>query len=220
MLITFSGIVGGGKSTNAKQAHHLLQESGYRVVYLRFRFLTWRNFFRPLPERKRPVLASPSPEKKKNSQPLRRRPMVKLNFARTLGYFWRITIFRVFMAVRLRGKIVVVDRFYYDNFVHYALKGKRERFYFLLLKKILPVPSLALVLIARPQTILRRRPHYDGDYVQQLYHHYTRLAQDFPNLIMLRTDCLKDLTATISQHVRQAIARGRLPQPSLRGVPQ
>jgi len=216
MLITFSGIVGGGKSTNAKQAHRLLQEAGYPVVYFRFRFLTWRRFFQPLPERKKPPMASPSPEKKKVNRPLRRRPMAKLTLVRALGYFWRILIFRIFAAVRLRRKIVILDRFYYDNFVHHALRGKRERFYFLLLKKILPVPNLALILIARPPTILRRRPHYDGDYLQRLYRHYTRLTQEFSNLILIRTDGLNDLTAVITQHVGQAIARERLAKPLLR----
>lgn len=209
MLITFSGIVGSGKSTNAKQAYRFLQESAYPVVYLRFRHLTARKILRTWFKKKKEPAISPAPEKMKKRRtdaPLRQQPMIKLTLLRTLGYLWRIVILRLFLAVRLRRKIVIIDRFYYDSFVHYTLGGYRERFYLSVLKKALPKPNLALLLIARPQTILRRRPNYDETYVLQLYSHYKQVIQSFSHLVVIKTDSLKELSATITAHIRQTLA--------------
>jgi len=223
MLITFSGIVGGGKSTNAKQASRFLQEAGYSVVYFRFRFLTARRIFQSLFMKRKAAVAPPSkekPEKTKTEAPPRRRKLVKLTLARTLGYLWRILIFRIFAAVCLRQKIIIIDRFYYDSLAHYSLAGYRERFYLTLLKKALPVPNLAMMLLARPQTILRRRPNYDGEYIHRLYRRYQQVAREFPHVIVLRTDSLQNLTAIILQHVRQAVTPERHSGPLPRQVLQ
>jgi len=223
MLITFSGIVGSGKSTNAKQACRFLQDTGYSVVYFRFRFLTTQKIFQSLFTKKKTAVAPPSkekPEKTKTEATPRHRKLVKLTLARTFVYLWRILIFRLFAALRLRRKIIIIDRFYYDSLAHYSLTGCRERFYLTLLKKALPVPNLAMMLLARPQTILRRRPNYDGEYIHRLYRRYQQVAHEFPRVIVLRTDSLQDLTAIILQHVRQAVTRERHGGPLPRQVLQ
>ena len=209
MLITFSGIVGSGKSTNAKQAHRFLQEAGYPAVYLRFRFLKSRRILRALFTKEQNTAPSVSEKAKPNraAGPRRRQAITKLTLARTLGYLWRISIFRIFAAIRLRRKIIVIDRFYYDSLVHYYLTGRRERFYLWLMKKALPVPKLALLLIAHPKTILRRRPNYDRTYVRQLYRNYQQIAREFPHLLVLPTDSFKNLTADLSQHLRRIVMR-------------
>lgn len=209
MLITFSGIVGSGKSTNAKQTHRFLQEAGYPAVYLRFRFLKARRILRALFTKKHQAI-SPVPRKTKaprHTTTLRHQAILKLTLTRTMAYLWRIMLFRIFAAIRLRRKIIILDRFYYDSLVHYSLTGRFERFYLVLIKTALPRPQLALMLIAPPRTILHRRPNYDGAYVQQLYHNYLQLTKTFPHLIVLQTDNFNNLTANISQHVRQTVAR-------------
>jgi thymidylate kinase len=209
MLITFSGIVGSGKSTNAKQAHRFLQEAGFPAVYLRFRFLKTRRILRALfaKEQNTAPLVREKAKLKRTVAPQRRQAIIKLTLARTLGYLWRIGIFRIFAAIRLRRKIIVIDRFYYDSLVHYSLTGRRERFYLWLMKKALPVPKLALLLIARPKTILRRRPNYDRAYVRQLYRNYQQIAREFPHLLVLQTDSFKNLTTDLSQHLRRIVGR-------------
>lgn len=209
MLIIFSGIVGSGKSTNAKQAYRLLQELGYPAVYFRFRFFTWRKIFQPLPDKKKTPLAATSKKRStagKDDEPLRQQPTVPLTLLRSLGYLGRMIILRIFLALRLRQKIVIMDRFFYDSFVHYALNGRRERFYLSIIKRMMPVPDLALMLTAEPQTILQRRPHYDTEYVHRLSRSYGTLVQEFPNLVAIKTDNLDHLSKTIAQLMREAAA--------------
>jgi thymidylate kinase len=207
MLITFSGIVGSGKSTNAKHVFKLLQKQGYPAVYIRFRFLTWRKIFQPLSAKKKNTMARGKAQPQAQDKPLRCQPMVPLTLIRCLGYLWRTLIFRVFALIRLRQKIAIVDRFYYDSFTHYQLTSRAVRLYLWILKKAMPVPDLALMLIAEPKAILKRRPHYDAGYVRELFLNYTQVAREFPDLVVIKTDRFDTLTATIEQHVLNALQR-------------
>ena len=209
MLTTFSGIVGSGKSTNAKHALRLLQDLEYPVLYLRFRFLIWRKIFQPLPVVKKGDASAPSQKKAAKisaEENLRQQAVRTLTLWRALGYAWRILGFRFFFALRLRRKIVVLDRFYYDNFVHYEFSGARERFYLTMLQHLMPRPDLALFFIATPHTILQRRPHYEAEYVRQLHQQYCKVAKEFPHLIVIPTDSFAGLTEKVTQHVRRVVA--------------
>ena len=205
MLITFSGIVGSGKSTNAKHAYRLLHEWGYSVVYLRFRFLTWRKILLNRPDKRRSA-ASPHLHQQIPKRGTDSRHDTQLTLVLTLGYLWRMIIFRIFVQVRLRQKIVVVDRFYYDSFVHYTLSSPLGRFYFAILKKMLPTPDLALMLIAKPQILLGRRPHYDDNYIYRLHQRYIQIVQEFPGLVLLETDSVEHIAATVELLIRSAVA--------------
>lgn len=207
MLITFSGIVGSGKSTNAKHVFKFLQEQGYPAVYIRFRFLTWRKIFRPLSAKRKRRHAHKKTAPKAHEKPLRCQPTVPLTLVRSMGYLWRTLIFRTFVRVRLRQKIAIMDRFYYDSFTHYKLTSRAERIYYWIIKKAMPLPDLALMLIAEPKVILRRRPHYDAGYVRELFLNYTQIAREFPNLVTIKTDHVGPVTVAIVQHVHSALQR-------------
>lgn len=207
MLITFSGIVGSGKSTNAKHVFKFLQEQGYPAVYIRFRFLTWQKIFQPLPAKRKRRHAHKKAAPKAQDKPLRCQPAVPLTLVRFLGYLWRTLVFRAFVRMRLRQKIAIMDRFYYDSFTHYKLASRAERSYLWILKKAMPTPDLALMLIAEPKVILRRRPHYDAAYVRELFLNYTQVAREFPNLVTIKTDQVGALTVTIVQHLHNALQR-------------
>jgi len=209
MLITFSGIVGSGKSTNAKTAHRILRKKAYPAAYFRFRFLSWRKLFQPLQfERKKKSAAAHRGVRAERSAPetLRNREIRVLSFARFLGYLWRILGFRMFIRLRLRHAIGICDRFFYDSFVHYRLTRRRERFYFKILKHILPKPDLALMFVAHPKNIIERRQHYDPDYLHRLSERYAAIVREFPNITVIRTDEFDGLDITIAEHLQSAVA--------------
>jgi thymidylate kinase len=90
--------------------------------------------------------------------------------------------------------------------VHYHLAQKRERFYFRLLRRILPKPDLALMFVASPENIIERRRHYDPDYLQRLSERYAEVIREFPNITVIRTDEFDGLDATVAAHLKKAIA--------------
>ena len=212
MLITFSGIVGSGKSTNAKTAHRSLRKMRYPAAYFRFRFLDWRKIFQPLQfdRKKAPAAARHSPGTSKqapqSAHELRKQNTTVLTFARFLVYLWRILMFRAFVSLRLRRAIGICDRFFYDSFVHYHLTRKRERFYFRILKRILPTPDLALMFVAQPKNIIERRRHYDPEYLLRLSGRYATIIREFPNITVIHTDEFDGLDAIIAAQLQKAVA--------------
>jgi hypothetical protein len=56
------------------------------------------------------------------------------------------------------------------------------------LRRLIPVPDLALLLIARDDTISPRRPNYERRYIEAAGNQYRALPQRFPNLVRIDTD--------------------------------
>jgi hypothetical protein len=81
-----------------------------------------------------------------------------------------------------------MNRYFYDLFVHYDLDHSAGRLYSALLRRLLPVPDIALLLVAAPDTIARRRPQYSREYLSAVGEAYSHLGQRFPEMIELRTD--------------------------------
>ena len=212
MLITFSGIVGSGKSTNAKKAYRLLVNMSYPVVYLRFRQLSWKNIFKPLDKlagKKKPGSAPAEKLQKPAEAALRSKEVAPLTLVRCLGYAWRMVVFRTFVALKLRDTIAICDRYFYDSFVHYHLTGRREKAYFGFLKRIMPKPDLALMLVAQADHIIARRQHYEPAYLQMLSANYNKLLREFPNLTIVRTDEFDDLDQNIANCLRSAMGMAK-----------
>jgi hypothetical protein len=82
----------------------------------------------------------------------------------------------------------VIDRYFYDNFVHYELRTRRERLYATVLRRLIPTPDIALVLVASDDTISARRPAYAREYITAVGTRYRDLPRMFPHLISVRTD--------------------------------
>ena len=193
MLITISGMVGSGKSTTAAVVSSYLEQAGHRPSYVRFRYLNLLGFSRPQrqPERTRSSNGS-IPEVVRGQRFTIRR----LTAVRAAGYLVRILAFRISGTNELRG-CAVVDRYFYDNFVQYKLQSRLERLYFAILRRLIPRPDVALLLVARDDTIAARRRNYDARYVEQAGRQYRELPKLFPNLIRIETDPDVDSSAAI-----------------------
>jgi thymidylate kinase len=183
-LITVSGMVGSGKST---AAHHIvarLAAAGVPCEYVRFRFLS-RGSVRRRARSRASKAASGADRMTPRAAGFRMR---RLTVSIACGYLARILLFRLFAARRSSPVCYVVDRYFYDSLVHYALRGWDEQLGLAVLRRAMPVPDLALLLTATPATILRRRPDYAPEYVAAATIGYTRLPTQFPHLVAIATD--------------------------------
>lgn len=184
MLITFSGMVGSGKSTAARHVAGLFASGGVPSRYLRFRSLAVLPFTSPSDASgaRRPAAAAPASPRASGFR-LRR-----LTAATTCGYLVRIVAFRVLGPSRTSSEWTVLDRYFYDSFVHYELGTWRERLYAAVLRRVMPVPDIAVLLVASSETIAERRPDYAREYISLATRGYARLRTMFPELVEIRTD--------------------------------
>lgn len=204
MLITFSGIVGSGKSTSAKYVRDLLEAQQLDPVYLRFRFLSWRKMMVGGGNKK------PASEAKKQTAPQRPRALrnqkpASLTFALFAGYVARMLNFRLFRHVKLRDRIAICDRYFYDNLVHYRLESRVELLYFRILCKVMPRPDLGLMTTAAPEIIIRRRGHYEPNYIYRLHEKYQRISEVFCDLRLVKTDDTEQATDVLASLLRERL---------------
>jgi hypothetical protein len=103
----------------------------------------------------------------------------------------------------------VLDRYFYDNFVQYKLTSWRERFYARLLRRLIPTPDLAVVLLASPETLAARRANYAREYLVIASGRYGKLAGVFPNLVSVYTDPGRSPNEDLERLVHRCISDAR-----------
>jgi hypothetical protein len=190
MMIAVSGMVGAGKSTAVNHAVRVLHGAGAAATASRFQTLPCFSLLRPRPGpthrgTAREPDASPRQATRARWAGYRRR---RLSAALATVYMARIIAFRAYRLFWRRGEARVLNRYFYDLFVHLRLTGWAERRYYALLRAMVPVPDLAVLVTARPDTIGARRPTYAEEYLAEVAAAYGRLRADFPELVEVRTD--------------------------------
>ncbi|MDZ7265875.1 MAG: hypothetical protein ONB48_00890 [candidate division KSB1 bacterium] len=207
MLVTFSGIVGSGKSTNAKRAMRVMQELGFTPYYLRFRFVGWRDLFRspvqqpwaPRAELKSATSNLPA----MNGQAKRRLEVDKrMNLMVVLGYLLHILRFRLFLSLYHRQHLVVLNRYFYDNFAHYRITTPAERRYLRFLLTAMPQPDLAFLMVTHPDTAFYRRPEYHREELQKISENYAQMRQLDSRLTVIATDNVSTVDSQIERSIR------------------
>ena len=203
MLITISGMVGSGKSTTADVMMDSLSGAGLKPQYLRFRYLGLLGFSRT--GRSQP---DPQDGAERSGQRGRGFALRQLTPALALGYAGRILAFR-FSRIGNPSRCDILDRYFYDNFVHYRLTSKAERFYAWVLRQLIPRPDAAILLVASDETISSRRPNYANEYVVTVGRQYLQLEKLFPHLIPIRTDAGSSAHDQIRRIAESLTAGGR-----------
>jgi thymidylate kinase len=180
MLVTISGMVGSGKTTAAARISELLQQQGIDVESWRFQAL-------PIFRRQRSA-----PTRSEHSErPLERwtgYTRKRLTARLALGQVLRALAFRIYRWTRPSGRHQVCSRYFYDSFVHYALNTRTELLYAALIRRCIPKPDLAFLMVASADTIGSRRPRYSVAYLTHVWRGYQALPQMFPELVMISTN--------------------------------
>lgn len=208
MLITFSGMVGSGKTTAARYAMASLTSAGIPSAYLCFQSLpcfAWlgRSFYlRLLTRRRAPEQAAEQAREDRRRVGYRQRP---LTLGLTAGYASRIVAFRLFRWFAPPHVCHISNRYFYDSLVHYQLAGRAERLYFALLTRLIPMPDVAVVLVASPETIAARRPNYAAEYVTTVWEAYRLLLERIPGLVAIRSD-VPEQQAALESVLRRALS--------------
>jgi thymidylate kinase len=207
MLVTFSGMVGSGKTTNAKKTLRWLRARGHEPYYLRFRFINWRSLWRTpgsAPGREREGATNSNKRQTPLPTELQRRLETgnRLSFFIFLGYMLRIAQFRLFVLRHHRRDLLVVNRYFYDSFMHYRIASAREQKYLRWLIQAAPKPDLAILLVLRPETSHRRRPAYSLEELRQMAENTSKLQSYAPHLRVIATDNL----STVDRQVEKELA--------------
>lgn len=207
VVITFSGMVGSGKSVCAKYVGGNLMEQGLPVYYLRFRFLSLKSFFEKKTGFSKFVFKEKTiPERSLRFKNFRLRSNLRFLGA-MLYYAWRGYLFSLLIKVRYSNDLVVVDRYIYDYLVQYRLEERRYRPLFRRFLKLLPRPDLAFVLLADFETVQRTRPFYAPEYIQLNLANYRRLREICPEIVFIEKNSVAEKIETAYARVEAFLNR-------------
>jgi thymidylate kinase len=206
MLITVSGMVGSGKSTISRALVQHLADVGTDCTCVRFRRSAW---WRPGNNARSPRRAGQAPKGGIRWKDFRPR---RLSAWLTFGYIFRILAFRLFGPRPAEGSIVL-DRYFYDSFAHYTLRTGAERFYMSVLRRLIPAPDLALLLVTSTANLRARRPEYSVEYIELAARGYDALQRFFPALVTICTD-----SEEVSLAHLERVLRAELRQVDFNGI--
>jgi hypothetical protein len=129
-----------------------------------------------------------------------------LSLVRAAGYAVRIVAFRL-SRVGSASRCDVLDRYFYDNLVQYGLTSAVERGCVWLLRRLIPRPALAILVVASDETIAIRRGNYAPEYVLVAGRQYRELPRWFPELVTIHTDTGRDADEQVRRVVQQLVER-------------
>lgn len=217
MLITFSGLDGAGKSTLIEFLRTALERQQRPVAVLRLNDQVGiYAYIRMLRDRLLgcpPALApgTPDPRAQKSRRPApggvrgllsRLRAAIIWNKpVRRLLYPIDLFIFACQRAYveRLRGRVLITDRYFYDTLVD--VSNGPDGLWTRLLERITPAPTVPVLLDISPEESFRRKGEFSVAYLRRRYDAYQRLFERVPGAIRIVNNDLGTTQAVLLQAV-------------------
>jgi thymidylate kinase len=100
-------------------------------------------------------------------------------------------------------RVIVCNRYFFDNLAHYHLEGPSVSGRVGLLRRLMPRPDLALLMVASSDAISLRRPGYAPEYVQRLGQGYQELVRQFPELVVVESNPGADTAGQLESILKQ-----------------
>ena len=182
MLITFSGLDGAGKSTLIEWLRTELERRARRVAVFHMNdHVGVYAYLRAIRDRLRPRRAAPAtpPGDPATPAPLLvtvrnaliwNKSLRRLLYPLDLVVFW---FYRLYVE-KLRGRVLIMDRYFYDSLVDVS-NGRGTR-WVRFLARITPTPDLAVFLDITPEESFARKGEYSVEYLRARWHHYRAVA--------------------------------------------
>ena len=224
MLITFSGLDGAGKSTLIEFLSTTLQQRRQQVVVLHLNddvgMYAYLRLLRDLIRGRHPMAlapGAPDPRSQKAQQPLppgMRRLMSRLRAAiiwnkpiRRLLYPIDLVIFTLYRAFveRIRGRVLIMDRYFYDTLVD--VSNGRRRLWNRFLESITPAPTIPVFLDISPEESFRRKREFSVDYLRRRYDAYQQVFERVPAAVRIKNIDLDETKAALLKAVEARITR-------------
>ncbi len=218
MLITFSGLDGSGKSTligtlksalEAKDTEVVVCHMTYDVGLLaaamgirdRLRRLRSGEAGRPGGTATRPV----EPHNLESRWKRLRYAVVWNKPCRRLFYLVDLVIFAAFRfyVERLRGRVLIMDRYFYDTLVDVA--GPRSWGWARALAWLTPTPNLPVLLDTSPEVAFARKREFSVEYLTRRSAAYRRVFGWVRSAVVLNN---MDLTLSTGELARLVVERG------------
>ncbi|MCA9926729.1 MAG: hypothetical protein KC419_23970 [Anaerolineales bacterium] len=200
MLITFSGVDGSGKSTQAKFAVDWLRGHGYAPVFLHLTQWTWVYLIGEMLTGKgggggETAVSTPT------SMPVRLlRQLVSLVDLLRFNLLWR--------RIQRRGGVCVCDRYFYDLGVNALYRQSMSLRLVRFIWKHAPLPDLAFFLDVVPDVAQVREGEHSADYYVKKRTLYLQALADWPT-VALPSGSITDTSAQIEAALQTLIARQR-----------
>jgi thymidylate kinase len=209
VLITFSGLDGAGKTTLIERLRSDLSRQGRPVTVLHMNdhvgIYAWARAMR---DRLlgRPHVDTPPRTAAAATRLGRLRDGVVWNKPlRRLLYPLDVLCFAVmrFYIERVRGHILILDRYFYDRLVDVAddRTGKGSA----LLARITPTPDLAVLLEISPEAAFARKGEYSIAYLQRRHAAYSRVFAGLPSCLRLPIEGPKAVPPALSHAVARRV---------------
>lgn len=217
MLITFSGLDGAGKSTLIEWLRARLEAERRPVAVLHITDnLGVYACLRAIRDRVTgPRTTQSIGRSRADSSKPRDRPAAALRRARNAivwnkplrrwVYLPDLLIFLCYRALieQVRGRVLVMDRYFYDTLVDVSVDG--GWFWCRLLQRITPTPTVAVFLEVTPQESFARKGEFSIEYLHRRYVAYQKLFRSVPSAVRLAN---ADLEATQQAVWRAVSERG------------
>lgn len=195
MIITFSGVDGTGKSTQARYVAELLTQKGVSVRVLHLTRWTW--VFR-IGERFGTLTTSgrsPSGLKRSGAVQSAFRQLVML-----------LDVARFWLVVGLdKNRALVCDRYFSDLAIHAVYLGHVSTRFATLYWRLVPRPSLAFLLDVDEQTARTREcSEHSTAYYAEKRSLYSRFHPPWPH-VYLQTNDLRQTQATLREQIEKVL---------------
>jgi thymidylate kinase len=208
-LISFSGIDGGGKTTQIEHLSSYLQKQGLNVLRLSFwdHVAVWSKMRSLVGERA--AGSSQTGEMIQRSFVPKNNKHIRkwyLTAARAGFYMLDVARLRRLLASpQIKDSdVVIFDRYIYDQIANIYSKSSAARIYGRILLKQTPAPDLAFIIDASPAEAFGRKPEYPLEFVYQNRQNFLHLRELVSRLIVIPPGTAEDVRNEIYIHIRQS----------------